>query len=47
MYESTDWIIACASTTGNFLRDPLPSADVLMFGRVLHNWDLPTKKMHS
>ena len=30
---------------GNFLRDPLPSADVLMFGRVLHNWDLPTKKM--
>jgi hypothetical protein len=30
---------------GNFFTDPLPSADVLVFGRVLHNWDLPTKKM--
>lgn len=30
---------------GDFLVDPLPSADVLVFGRVLHNWDLPTKKL--
>jgi O-methyltransferase domain len=30
---------------GNFLQDPLPSADVLVLGRVLHNWDLQTKKM--
>ena len=29
---------------GDFMRDPLPSADVLVFGRVLHNWDLGTKK---
>jgi hypothetical protein len=29
---------------GDFLREALPSADVLVFGRVLHNWDLPTKK---
>jgi hypothetical protein len=29
---------------GDFLRDPLPSADVLVMGRVLHNWDLATKK---
>jgi hypothetical protein len=28
----------------DFLRDPLPSADVLVLGRVLHNWDLATKK---
>jgi hypothetical protein len=28
---------------GDFLRDPLPAADVLVFGRVLHNWDLGTK----
>jgi hypothetical protein len=28
---------------GDFLQDPLPSADVLIFGRVLHNWDLATK----
>jgi hypothetical protein len=31
--------------TGDFLTDPLPRADVLVFGRVLHNWDLATKKM--
>src|SRR5258708_39833567 len=28
---------------GNFFRDDLPEADVLVFGRVLHNWDLSTK----
>jgi hypothetical protein len=30
---------------GNFFHDDLPHADVLAFGRVLHNWDLPTKQM--
>lgn len=30
---------------GDFFRDPLPNADVLVIGRVLHNWDLETKKM--
>jgi hypothetical protein len=30
---------------GDFLRDPLPRADVLVLGRVLHNWDLATKMM--
>src|SRR3954470_15379701 len=30
---------------GDFLRDPLPGADVLVIGRVLHNWDLVIKKM--
>ena len=30
---------------GNFLSDPLPPADVLVMGRILHNWDLPTKRM--
>jgi O-methyltransferase domain len=30
---------------GDFLSAPLPSADVLVVGRVLHNWDLATKKM--
>jgi O-methyltransferase domain/Dimerisation domain len=29
---------------GDFLQDPLPSADVLIFGRVLHNWELATKR---
>jgi predicted nicotinamide N-methyase len=30
---------------GNFFQDDLPPADVLVLGRVLHNWDLATKKM--
>jgi O-methyltransferase domain/Dimerisation domain len=30
---------------GDFLQDPLPSADVLVLGRVLHNWDLVIKRM--
>jgi len=29
---------------GDFLRDGLPGADVLVFGRILHNWDLATKR---
>jgi len=30
---------------GDFHCDPLPRMDVMVFGRVLHNWDLATKKM--
>lgn len=30
---------------GDFFSDTLPRADVLVMGRVLHNWDLVTKKM--
>jgi hypothetical protein len=30
---------------GDFFVDPFPSADVLIMGRVLHNWDLATKRM--
>jgi len=30
---------------GDFFVDPLPQADVLIMGRILHNWDLQTKKM--
>jgi hypothetical protein len=30
---------------GDFFNDPLPTADVLVMGRVLHNWDFPTKMM--
>ncbi len=30
---------------GDFLSDPLPEAEVLIIGRVLHNWDLNTKRM--
>jgi hypothetical protein len=31
--------------SGDFFQDRLPNADVLVMGRVLHNWDLATKKM--
>jgi hypothetical protein len=30
---------------GDFFKGALPTADVLVLGRVLHNWDLATKKM--
>ena len=30
---------------GDFHADPLPAADVIVMGRVLHNWDLTTKQM--
>jgi hypothetical protein len=30
---------------GDFFNDPFPNADVIVLGRVLHNWDLATKKM--
>jgi SAM-dependent methyltransferase len=30
---------------GDFFNGPLPTADVLVLGRVLHNWDLAAKKM--
>jgi len=30
---------------GDFLSGPLPGADVIVMGRVLHNWDLATKRM--
>jgi uncharacterized protein (DUF2342 family) len=31
--------------TGNFFTDPLPSADVLVMGHILHDWNLKEKKM--
>ena len=30
---------------GNFFVDPLPTADVLVMGRILHNWDDPVRTM--
>ncbi|UGY93756.1 acetylserotonin O-methyltransferase [Streptomyces gobiensis] len=30
---------------GDFFTDPLPRAEVLIFGHILHDWDLPTKRM--
>jgi hypothetical protein len=32
-------------TPGDFLEGPLPHADVLIMGHVLHDWDLPEKRM--
>lgn len=30
---------------GNFFTQELPTADVIMMGHILHDWDLPTKQM--
>ena len=30
---------------GDFFRDPLPRADVVIMGRVLHDWDVATRKL--
>jgi precorrin-6B methylase 2 len=30
---------------GDFFKDPLPQADALVMGMILHDWDLPTKRM--
>lgn len=30
---------------GNFFNDPLPQAEVVLMGHILHDWDLETKKM--
>ena len=30
---------------GDFFQEPLPKADVVLMGHILHDWDLPTKKM--
>jgi hypothetical protein len=30
---------------GSFFDEPLPKADVVLMGHILHDWDLPTKKM--
>lgn len=30
---------------GNFFEHDLPKADVVLMGHILHDWDLPTKKM--
>ena len=31
--------------SGSFFTDDLPKADVVLMGHILHDWDLPTKKM--
>ena len=30
---------------GSFFEKPIPQADVVMMGHILHDWDLPTKRM--
>jgi hypothetical protein len=34
-----------AFIAGDFFKDELPKADVVLMGHILHDWDLPTKKM--
>ncbi|MDO8651032.1 MAG: methyltransferase [Undibacterium sp.] len=32
-------------TPGDFFKQDIPQADVVLMGHILHDWDLPTKKM--
>ena len=34
-----------AFVPGDFFKEDLPKADVVLMGHILHDWDLPTKKM--
>lgn len=34
-----------AFQSGDFFKQDLPKADVVLMGHILHDWDLPTKKM--
>ena len=34
-----------AFVPGDFFKEELPKADVVLMGHILHDWDLPTKKM--
>ncbi len=34
-----------AFAPGDFFKEPIPKADVVLMGHILHDWDLPTKKM--
>lgn len=34
-----------STRVGDFFTDPLPEADVITMGNILHDWDLPTKRM--
>ena len=36
---------ACSFTGGDFFADPLPEADVLVMGHILHDWDLDQKRI--
>lgn len=33
-----------ATASGNFFADPLPSADVIIMGMILHDWNLDRKQ---
>ena len=39
------WPTASRFVPGSFFEHDLPKADVVMMGHILHDWDLPTKKM--
>ena len=33
------------TASGDFFKDPIPNADVITMGNILHDWDEPTKQM--
>jgi hypothetical protein len=45
MWKNTASMRGCDFIPGDFFQDQLSSADVLVMGRVLLNWNFCTKKM--
>jgi len=43
--EAHDLSLRVHFIPGDFFRDPLPRADVIMMGHILHDWNLEEKKM--
>ncbi len=43
--ETTGVADRVAFMSGDFFKEDLPKADVVLMGHILHDWDLPTKKM--
>ena len=43
--QSFDLNIRLRFIPGDFFKDPLPKADVLSMGHILHDWNLEEKKM--
>ena len=43
--ESSGFQERVATAAGDFFKDPLPNADILTMGMILHDWNLDNKKM--
>ncbi len=45
LWLTAGWADRVRFQSGNFFEDPLPKADVIILGHILHDWDLDQKKL--